>query len=159
MNPRLMRLPVIAAVSVSLFFLSPGSFSISSVSTSEECQAPVRSENRTDKGKSASEKETDALSSYYESWAGSGLLDHFHARQGVDCFSCHGTDEPEERAPEAVCMNCHGSYEDQAELTEEVYPNPHKAHLGNIRCTLCHKAHQESTLYCNQCHEYDLIVP
>ncbi|WP_435546972.1 cytochrome c3 family protein [Desulfobacterium sp. N47] len=39
--------------------------------------------------------------------------------------------------------------------------NPHKSHIGEARCTLCHKNHAQSVLDCNQCHlpKFDMKVP
>ena len=31
--------------------------------------------------------------------------------------------------------------------------NPHDSHLGEIACTVCHKAHGESKVYCLECHQ------
>jgi hypothetical protein len=31
--------------------------------------------------------------------------------------------------------------------------NPHKSHLGEIACTVCHRAHAESKVYCLGCHQ------
>ena len=30
--------------------------------------------------------------------------------------------------------------------------NPHRSHLGEIACTVCHKAHEASVVYCLDCH-------
>jgi hypothetical protein len=96
---------------------------------------------------------------YYQSWAKSEYLGHRHAQQSVTCGLCHGKSFPETRASMEQCLTCHGSYQHLAKLTEDVYPNPHNSHLGEIRCTLCHKAHEQSVLYCNLCHVFDLKVP
>ena len=67
-----------------------------------------------------------------------------------------------ENAPLESCLGaaCHGSYSDVAELTRDIEPNPHSSHLGEVRCTVCHKSEGKSTFYCNKCHvNVDLNVP
>jgi len=99
------------------------------------------------------------MPTYYTSWATSKHLDHTHAQRSVTCALCHGRRFPEKRAEMEQCLTCHGSYQHVAELTKNVYPNPHESHLGEIRCTLCHKAHANSELYCDLCHAFGLKVP
>jgi fumarate reductase flavoprotein subunit len=106
-----------------------------------------------------SRDEVERLSSYFVSWASSEFLDHRHGQAGQRCLHCHGNDLPVEPVAMDVCIGCHGSYGDLAELTASVDPNPHASHLGEIECSHCHKAHQESVLVCNQCHDYNLKVP
>lgn len=81
-----------------------------------------------------------------------------HAGLEISCADCHGNDNPEKRAPHSACMGCHGEYADIAKLTEKVEPNPHKSHQGEIRCTICHKAHEPSVVYCRECHDYGLKI-
>jgi len=108
----------------------------------------------------ATEEVVEKMSSYFQSWAISDYLDHWHARHSVTCVDCHGTFFPKHRLTVEQCLKCHGSYQDLAALTEDVYPtNPHDSHLGEVRCTRCHKAHKEPALYCNKCHVFDLEVP
>jgi fumarate reductase flavoprotein subunit len=101
----------------------------------------------------------EKMAPYFRSWAHSGHLDHKHAGNGATCRSCHETYFPDSRASMDQCLLCHVSYEHVAELTREVEPNPHRSHYEDLRCTLCHKAHQPSELYCDTCHEFDLTVP
>ena len=96
---------------------------------------------------------------YFYSWADSQYLDHTHAQAGVNCSGCHGTNFPDDGLSLEECLKCHGGYEDLAVATKEVEPNPHDAHYTDLRCTLCHKGHTESVLYCNTCHEFELDVP
>ena len=79
-----------------------------------------------------------------------------HAELQLACSMCHGNDVPTKRAPASACMTCHGEYAAVAALTAEVTPNPHDSHQGELRCTLCHKSHEPSILYCNECHSFDL---
>jgi fumarate reductase flavoprotein subunit len=105
-------------------------------------------------------KETmDKMGFYYRSWASSTHLDHKHAQKQITCILCHKAYFPEKRISMEQCLNCHESYDRVAELTEDLEPNPHFSHFVDLRCTLCHKGHEPSVLYCNKCHEYDLKVP
>ena len=64
------------------------------------------------------------------------------------------------------CEQCH-NYPDLAKASAEkkVALNPHDSHAGQLRCTLCHKEHQQSVVYCRQCHKnaddkrFDMTVP
>jgi len=97
---------------------------------------------------------------YFQSWATSVHLDRRHAQCGVTCTVCHGTFFPHQRPGMGQCLQCHGSYQHLVALTKDVSPNPHEeSHLGEIMCTYCHKAHQESVLFCKNCHDFDLEVP
>lgn len=101
----------------------------------------------------------ERMGSYLKSWAASENLDYRHAQRSVTCHLCHGTFFPEERVSMEQCLRCHSSYEHLAALTKDVHPNPHNSHLGEIRCTLCHKVHQKSALFCTQCHTFNLKLP
>jgi hypothetical protein len=54
------------------------------------------------------------------------------------------------------CLSCHGP---MAQLAKKSEPaefkdrNPHQSHLGEIECTVCHKAHGEPQVYCLGCHQ------
>lgn len=95
------------------------------------------------------------MQSYYMSWATSEYLDHNHGQRDVTCAGCHEKPFPEKRTAMDQCLGCHGNYEEVAALTKDLTHNPHDSHLGEIRCTLCHKGHEESVSYCTQCHEFD----
>jgi hypothetical protein len=90
-----------------------------------------------------------------------------HKDKGVACASCHEKAEGYTRPADSVCMGCHGSYAELAKKTAPRYDartgidNPHKSHIGEARCTLCHKNHVPSVLYCNQCHspKFEMKVP
>ena len=78
-----------------------------------------------------------------------------HHAANLACAACHkGNTTGSPKA--AVCSECHGDYTAVAKLTSTSKPNPHASHEGDLRCTLCHRVHQTSTLYCNQCHQFDL---
>ncbi|MBU1055777.1 MAG: cytochrome c3 family protein [Proteobacteria bacterium] len=90
-----------------------------------------------------------------------------HKDQDTTCESCHEKGSPPVRPGDVTCMNCHGSYTELAEKTANLennkagIQNPHKSHMGEARCTLCHKNHVPSVLYCNECHspKFDMKVP
>jgi len=42
--------------------------------------------------------------------------------------------------------------------TSSTVRNPHNNHNGNQDCSTCHKMHEQSTLYCTQCH-FDVQLP
>jgi hypothetical protein len=97
------------------------------------------------------------LKQIFSSWAGSGYTDNLHARAGITCTQCHGKDLP--KADDTVenprCLTCHGPLDKLAQKTEPKDfkdRNPHKSHLGEIACTVCHKGHGESKVYCLSCH-------
>ena len=81
-----------------------------------------------------------------------------HGELGIQCAACHKTDAPTSRAPASACANCHGSYAEVAAKTKALKPNPHDSHAGEVRCTLCHKSHKPSTVYCNECHRFDMKI-
>jgi hypothetical protein len=94
----------------------------------------------------------------FASWASSPYLDALHGKGGIVCLSCHGKTLPKEgdTVENDRCLTCHGSMETLAKKTEpKDFPdrNPHKSHLGEIACTVCHKAHSPSQVYCLSCHK------
>jgi fumarate reductase flavoprotein subunit len=101
----------------------------------------------------------EEMAPYYLSWASSDYLDRRHAERGTNCRSCHEADFPDTRASMDQCLSCHISYEHVAELSSGSEPNPHNSHYEDLRCTLCHKAHTASELYCNTCHQFEIEVP
>ena len=112
-----------------------------------------------DEGTKVEQALVEKMAPYYLSWASSDYLDHKHAANGTNCRSCHETDFPDTRSSMDQCLSCHISYEHVAEFTSEVEPNPHSSHYEDLRCTLCHKAHQASELYCNTCHKFEIEIP
>jgi hypothetical protein len=91
------------------------------------------------------------------SWADSANTDHLHAKAGLACAPCHGSALP--KADDTVgnerCLACHGPMDALAKRSEPKElkdRNPHRSHLGEVACTVCHKAHAESKVYCLDCH-------
>lgn len=91
-----------------------------------------------------------------------------HLDNGLECADCHETDIPEKRANQRLCIDCHGGKTDDKEVKTLVDANGtkaesaiHTSHAGQLRCTLCHAVHKQSTLYCNEgCHHtWQLITP
>ncbi|KAA0888395.1 hypothetical protein ET418_16745 [Oryzomonas rubra] len=90
-----------------------------------------------------------------------------HKGYGVACSSCHTTGTSYTRPDDSICLGCHGSYAELAQKTAKLenikaaVTNPHKSHIGEARCTGCHKNHGPSILMCNQCHspKFDMKVP
>lgn len=98
---------------------------------------------------------------------GADKLPKINKHKNITCESCHPKGSPYARPDDATCIGCHGSYADLAKKTEKLenikagIENPHKSHMGEARCTLCHKNHAQSVLYCNECHspKFDMKVP
>jgi hypothetical protein len=86
-------------------------------------------------------------------------LDRRHENRKVTCEDCHGLPSPAQKGSAERCIGCHSSYENAAALTKNSSKDPHNSHLGKISCTICHKVHTDSVLYCNNCHTFDLKVP
>ncbi|HVO67234.1 MAG TPA: cytochrome c3 family protein [Syntrophales bacterium] len=94
----------------------------------------------------------------FTSWASSGYMDNLHAKADIVCAGCHGKDLPkaDDTVENVRCLECHGPMEQLAQKTEPKDfkdRNPHKSHLGDIACTVCHKGHAESKVYCLECHQ------
>lgn len=101
----------------------------------------------------------------FTSWAGATHTDNLHAKSGVTCILCHGKDLPKGDATveNVRCLTCHGPMDKLALKTEPQEfkdRNPHKSHLGEIACTVCHKAHTASKVYCLGCHQnFKMKIP
>ncbi len=83
-----------------------------------------------------------------------------HAGYKLDCMACHST---QPKAGDMVtndqCMKCHGPKKTLEEkFASQKEQNPHKNHLGDVDCTLCHKGHAQSQSYCLECHQ-DFKMP
>jgi fumarate reductase flavoprotein subunit len=77
-----------------------------------------------------------------------------HAEYG-DCISCHEEEKPEAGAWVDVqkCLDCHGTWDELGARTVAFKEyNPHKSHLSEPDCSICHMGHMDSVLYCVQCH-------
>ena len=106
----------------------------------------------------------DLMRQVFASWASSGYMDNMHAKANIVCAGCHGKDLPkaDDTVENVRCLVCHGSMDKLAQKTEPKDfkdRNPHKSHLGDIACTVCHKGHAESKVYCLQCHQkFDMKI-
>ena len=118
------------------------------------------------------------MRSHVDSYLTGDHLDNLHFQASVGCKSCHANyslagemksvvsyvtgqyDDPMQEAdfPKEGCLRCHRSYTSLAEKTANLDPNPHSSHLGEVDCTLCHKAHKTSEVYCTQCHQTELTL-
>lgn len=100
-----------------------------------------------------------------QSWAKSGNLDALHGKRDITCAGCHGGKAPEldAKVENGQCLSCHGSMAALEKKTEpKDFPdrNPHKSHLGEVACTVCHHAHKPSTIYCLGCHsKWNMKIP
>jgi len=86
---------------------------------------------------------------------------HFHMLSGIGCDDCHGNNEIKNSVEYDKCINCH-DVDKLVEKTKNLKPeNPHTSpHYGkNLDCNLCHHQHSKSENYCNQCHNFNFIVP
>jgi hypothetical protein len=86
---------------------------------------------------------------------------HTHNLAGVTCEKCHGKAQKKEAPEMKLCLTCHNP-EKLVEKTANIKPeNPHTSpHYGNsLDCNLCHIQHGKSENYCNQCHQFNFIVP
>ncbi|MCD7990135.1 MAG: cytochrome c3 family protein [Klebsiella quasipneumoniae] len=89
-----------------------------------------------------------------------------HQQRGVNCAMCHGSAAPVAPAKAKSCMQCH-EYGKLAEASAKkgMALNPHDSHAGQLRCTLCHKEHNQSVLHCRECHKnaddarFNMAVP
>lgn len=88
--------------------------------------------------------------------ARSFYLANLHLQKQLSCGNCHGTDfipDANATAINAQCATCHGGLDQLAKGHKgAAWLNPHASHLGNIACSSCHAAHQESKPYCLNCH-------
>lgn len=116
---------------------------------------------------------------YYENWADPDVeyaLSHVHEQMGVSCEKCHQRTLgesvmevvnyvtgnyyypiPTSEVPMENCFACHGDYNSivpalSTTLTRKER-NPHAGHWGDLECSECHYAHQDSIVYCDQCHD------
>lgn len=97
------------------------------------------------------------LKNIFSSWAASLYLDSLHGRKNVTCSGCHGKILPkaEDTVDNERCLECHGPLEKLvAQTAPKDFPdrNPHKSHLGEMECMVCHHAHEGSSVYCLNCH-------
>ncbi len=124
------------------------------------------------------------MESYYQSWQSSSYLANKHAAGDVTCHDCHESTlaiqaeegikfvtgdykEPLDKRlfSNDFCLNCHSTsgigspkgatFEDAKTATNFEQSNPHDSHNGEQDCNTCHSMHQQSTLMCAQCHEFE----
>jgi len=98
------------------------------------------------------------LKNIFTSWSDSQYLDSLHGSKNITCNGCHGTilPKPDDTVDSEQCLKCHGPLEDLVNKTApKDFPdrNPHKSHLGEIACTVCHQGHSASSVYCLNCHK------
>jgi CDGSH-type Zn-finger protein len=103
-------------------------------------------------------EEMGLMKQIFTSWASSSYTDNLHAKVGIACAQCHGKRLPkaDDTVENSRCLACHGPMDTLAQKTEPKDfkdRNPHKSHLGDIACTVCHKGHSESKIYCLGCHQ------
>ncbi|MDI6797582.1 MAG: cytochrome c3 family protein, partial [Desulfatibacillaceae bacterium] len=87
-------------------------------------------------------------------------LSHTHLLAGISCGDCHEDPDSPMFVEKETCMACHAR-QDILQATKETKPvNPHDSHYGpDLGCDLCHLVHRPSENFCNQCHEYDFVIP
>jgi hypothetical protein len=101
----------------------------------------------------------------FDSWAGSKHLDASHAKADIVCLACHGKTLPTtgDNVENNRCLVCHGSMDALvAKSAPKDFPdrNPHKSHLGDIACSVCHHGHKPSKVYCLGCHgKFTMKIP
>jgi hypothetical protein len=98
------------------------------------------------------------------SWVTGPFLDAMHGRVDVDCAGCHGASAPgTEEVSNERCLACHGPMDKLIEKSKPAVHedrNPHKSHLGEIACSVCHKGHEASQVYCLDCHKkFEMKMP
>jgi len=107
---------------------------------------------------SPTKDELEVMKKVFASWKSSGYTDSLHNKANIVCGGCHGSAMAKEgdTVENSRCLECHGPMEKLAKKSEpQDFPdrNPHKSHLGEIACTVCHKGHAESKTYCLECHK------
>jgi predicted CXXCH cytochrome family protein len=106
-----------------------------------------------------------AIKQEFTSWANSSYTDHLHAKAMVDCAGCHGKEIPlpGSTVENSRCLVCHGPQEQLANKSApKDFPerNPHRSHLDEIPCALCHHAHAAAKAYCLDCHRnFNMTIP
>jgi hypothetical protein len=114
---------------------------------------------------SVSKENMSILKKNFVSWASSSYLDASHNRANIGCMACHGKAIPEngDNVENDRCLACHGKMESLiAKSAPKDFPdrNPHKSHLGEISCTVCHLGHSQSKVYCLGCHDkFQMKIP
>lgn len=84
-----------------------------------------------------------------------------HGEKGVACEACHGPDKANPTEPTtATCTGCHDVKALVAKTAGVKPNNPHTSphYQDQLDCTNCHRGHEESENFCNQCHNFDFKV-
>lgn len=113
---------------------------------------PSYPDTKSDKGRMQS------MLPFFNLWMSSSYLDHNHRKKGIYCVGCHTNylDENEVTETQAKCIECHGNYDELIRLTAKApyEANPHKSHLVDLRCSVCHHGHRGFTDFCAKCHSF-----
>ena len=83
-----------------------------------------------------------------------------HQGKMIDCAACHGKTmevDDNETVVNAQCRSCHGPLSELAKKSKSEI-NPHRSHLGEIGCTVCHHGHTASRSYCLGCHAFKMPI-
>jgi len=105
------------------------------------------------------------IKNIFMSWAHSKNIDATHGKVDILCSACHDKKLPVtgDTVENDRCLTCHGPLEALQKRSEpKDFPdrNPHKSHLGDIACTVCHHSHKASTVYCLGCHgNFKMKIP
>ncbi|WP_050782895.1 cytochrome c3 family protein [Desulfatibacillum aliphaticivorans] len=108
--------------------------------------------------KPLSQEELNMIREISQEIDSSPYLDGLHYQNEVSCQDCHGVPQPgwDDPAEAEQCLACHESREALAGRFDKEFArkwgNPHKSHLGDLDCAVCHKGHLASTVYCLGCH-------
>ncbi len=111
------------------------------------------------------EETMEVIQEIMASWGAGAFMDALHAKADISCKSCHAKSVPEldDTLDNARCLACHGPMEKLAARSapkDIPQRNPHQSHLGDIHCTVCHKAHAPSATYCLDCHStFQMKIP
>ncbi len=112
-----------------------------------------------------SREDFERIKEIFISWSTSKNTDAIHGKADILCSACHGKHLPVtgDDVENITCLNCHGPLETLKKQSEpKDFPdrNPHNSHLGDIACTVCHKAHKPSVVYCLGCHgNFKMKIP
>ena len=90
-----------------------------------------------------------------------GSLAAIHKAKAVDCAACHGKTtevDDNETVVNTKCIECHGPLAEVAKKGKG-HINAHKAHIGQVSCTVCHHGHTASRSYCLGCHAFNMPIP
>jgi hypothetical protein len=104
-----------------------------------------------------SKDDMELIKTIFSSWTEGPYMDSLHAKANLSCASCHGNTlpKPDDSVEKSRCLECHGPEDDLVKKTEPKDfqdRNPHKSHLGEINCTVCHHSHSKSMVLCLDCH-------